>query len=103
MNQWNLGWRASARLRYGMHWRQAAPTLHDYRLPVSLLITLTACLWLILSTVGWINNYTARKEIEVEARVATKLLIDCMNGNAFWKGADGSEVGCMKAEWNRGL
>jgi hypothetical protein len=40
----------------------------------------------------------------VQAQAATVAsdarLLDCLNGTARWRSADGTETGCMKAETN---
>ena len=51
-NKWNLGWRSSARLRYGMNWKAHAPTLDDYpqATTYAIRLLLVAALW------GWAMN-----------------------------------------------
>lgn len=44
-----------------------------------------------------------RDQAEAEAMRTNQLLAECMNGHAIFKGEDGSEVGCMKAEINGGM
>ena len=60
------------------------------------LVTIAACLLLAMSL-----DY--RIEL-IQAQAATVAsdtrLLDCMNGTARWRSADGTQTGCLKAEVN---
>ena len=65
----------------------------SYLLP---LVTIAACLMLAMSLDYRIELVEAQR---IAAASDTRLL-DCLNGVARWQGADGTEIGCMKAETN---
>jgi len=65
----------------------------SYLLPLAVI---AACLLLAMSL-----DY--RIELVEAQRLATASdarLLDCLNGVARWQGADGTEIGCMRAETN---
>ena len=65
----------------------------SYLLPLAVV---AACLLLAMSL-----DY--RIELIEAHRLATASdarLLDCLNGVARWQGADGTEIGCMRAETN---
>ena len=91
MNRWNLGWRASARLRYGLAWREHAPTMQDY--PQAR--TYAVRLLMILAIWGWAMDQdyiseqaSAAASAEIRANRAEHQLLDCLNGRARWISAD---------------
>lgn len=103
MNMHNLGWRASARLRYGLHWRRHAPTLHDYphALPSILLALLVLILWFWMMDRDYAEEQRVAAAVaQQEAEHATALMIHCMNGRAVWLSADKREAVVCEKAWS---
>lgn len=91
MNRWNLGWRASARLRYGIAWRDHAPTLHDYPQARTYVVRLL----MVLALWGWAmdQDYIAEQSgaaaaAEMRADRAEEQMLACLNGRARWISED---------------
>lgn len=91
MNRWNLGWRASARLRYGLAWRDHAPTLHDY----PHVRTYAVRLLMVLAIWGWAmdQDFIAEQastvaSAEMRAARAEEQMLACLNGTARWISED---------------
>ena len=68
--------------------REKSYTLH--------LVTIAACLLLAMT----LDYRIELIEAQQAAAASEEQLIQCMNGEARWRSADGSETGCMKAETN---
>jgi hypothetical protein len=96
---WSIGWRASARLRSGLLWREATPTLADYPQTKTYAISLL----LIALAWGWAmeRDYVeqGRAAIERAARIDAEFT-DCLRGE--WRAVteQGVEIGCMPVERN---
>lgn len=105
-NRYSLGWRASARLKHGLHWRNAAPTLADYPEAKTYAIRLL----IVLACWGWAMDQDYIAEVEREAAInatkaerAEQMLLECMNGRARWIAENQkSMVACDKA-WSTTL
>ena len=65
----------------------------SYLLP---LVTIAACLLLAMSLDYRIELIQAQHA----ATASDARLLDCLNGTARWRSADGTETGCIKAETN---
>ena len=95
MNRWNLGWRASARLKYGLHWQDHAPTLGDYPAAKTYIVRML----IVLALWGWAMDQdyiaeqaTASTSAEVRAERAERALLECLNGRARWITEGGKEL-----------
>lgn len=104
-SNFNLGWRASARLRYGMFWRRHTPTLHDYPNLLPRISVHTLLMLLVLVLWGWAmdrdyaeEQITVAIKAEQRAAMAQAILVDCLNGRAAWTTeGDNEMVACDKA------
>lgn len=75
------------------------------RNPINKLVVNKKTYWLhtisilaIVLFIGMFNYYNQAQAAQEIADKHTAQLIACLNGKAFWKAEDGTEVGCMKAE-----
>ncbi len=92
------------RRRYGLRWKKDYLTSGDIdRNVLRVLWGILILLVLLLALSELIRNADAAYRIvrvERDLRIVETTLIDCLNGKAVWKGGDGIEVGCLKAETN---
>ena len=65
----------------------------SYLLPLAVV---AACLLLAMS----MDYRIELIETHRAAAASDARLLDCLNGVARWQGADGTEIGCMRAETN---
>ena len=65
----------------------------SYLLPLAVIV---ACLLLAMSLDYRIELVEAQRF----ATASDARLLDCLNGVARWQGADGTQIGCMRAEEN---
>lgn len=85
------------RLFCGGLWKHNHPDLPDLRdiLAVAIVVAL------LLIVQGLLDNRAHAVTLaEKRAEKAEHTVIECLNGIAIWKAADGSEVGCMPAQTN---
>lgn len=72
----NYGWRASLRLRKGLHWKTEKPTTEDYSGLIRAMIYLLAFAGLIFLIAFGIAAMQAQQDREL----AEQELLDCLNG-----------------------
>lgn len=85
------------RLRFGGLWRRSHPDLPTLRDLVLMLVFVFGVLLL----QGFLDRKAhAVEAAEKRAEQAERTVVECLNGIAIWRAADGSEVGCMPAQSN---
>ena len=96
--RWNLGWRDSARLKYGLHWRKHTPTLSDYEGAARLTIRAVMAILAVLLIWAWAMDRDYAEQAQRGAVESETQLVACLNGEAKWVSEDGTYmVACEKA------
>lgn len=99
--KYSIGWRDSARLKYGMRWRKHTPTLADYpSVPQCvLLLLLVGILWAWCMDRDYADQAAAeiaRQEAIAERRA--NQLGECIQGTARFVTEDRQAIVCRPAE-----
>lgn len=89
--------RQRLRLQFGGLWQRTYPNLPTVR---DIVFATLFVLGLLL-VMGLLDDKAhAVAMADKRAEKAERSLIECLNGIAIWRAADGSEVGCMPAQYN---
>ena len=106
MNTHTRLWRDTIRLKYGLAWNTASPTLADYPQSKSYILRLL----FVLALWGWAmdqdyaaEQITAAISAEMRAERAERTLMDCLNGRASWLAEDGKSMVACDPAWTTKL
>ena len=96
-NRYPLPLRQRIHLRFGGLWNKSYPDMPTFGEMVQVVAFV-----LVLLIVQALLDHKAHaiERAEERAEQAERTVVECLNGIAIWKAADGSEVGCMPAETN---